>query len=166
MAKGQASIDYLVSYGWAILALVIIVGILLGSGVLSADFIISEECNFGSNTPCTAALYNEAGVSETKLSISIYNAFPYPINITKISIKAQSGAQSEFDFGSFQTTNIKSGDNIIVDGYFSGNQIADSNAKRFVGNISYVSCAPELGEGCQGSEHTLSGRIIARLIPQ
>lgn len=161
MRKGQAALEFLTTYGWAILALLIVLGILVGSGMLSPTYFISEECNFGNNLGCTFALYNAGGA--TTLSLKIHNSFPYAIKIKEIQIQTQDGSQQFSSFG--PGADLESGATTQFTSTLLGDPIEEGTAKRFAGNITYVSCAPELG-GCSDVEHTLTGRVVGKVIPQ
>ncbi len=157
--KGQAAVEYLMTYGWAILALVIVVGVIMTTGILSPTYLISEECNFGNNLPCKVAMYNEGG---TKLGVTVFNAFPYRIRITEINIRTTDGYELT---GLPSNAQLESGSNTT----FTADvpiDVPEGDIKRFVGNFSYVSCASEIGEDCGTTEHVVAGRITSRVIPQ
>lgn len=162
--KGQAAVEYIMTYGWAILALVIVVAALLATGVLSPNYLVSEECNLGSNLPCEFIVYNEGG--ETHLSLDVYNGFPYEIRINSISVEMR---DSEDSFLGLDTSiRLESGEKHNYQGTFSGTMLPDSAIKRFTASLTYVSCAPEVSEtgSCSTSEHTISGKIVARITPE
>lgn len=159
--KGQSAVEYVMTYGWAILALIIVLGVILWSGALSPTYLISEECTLGSNLPCSFILYNEGG--ETRLSMIIYNGFSYKINIEDIEVYDTSEDVYFSDEPSVGT--IESGDSTSFTVDYPGELPADS-FKKFVVRVTYASCAPELlepGEECSSSQHTISGRITGRV---
>jgi len=161
--KGQAAIEYIMTYGWAILALVIVLGILFGSGILNPTYLVSEECDLGSNFPCNFIVFNQAG--ETKISMEIYNGFPYEIEIIGITVE-------EKDTGSVFTGlgggRVDSGDKITMQGTLPDTELASGSMEKFGVTLNYVSCAPEVSEGggCSASEHTISGKIVARIVSE
>jgi len=160
--KGQSAIEYLMTYGWAILALVIIIGILVTSGVLSPSYLVSEECSMGSNLPCTFGIFNSGG--ETKIALGVVNGFPYKINIMKIQVYSNSDS-SEFT-GLEQGVLVDSGSNHTYSGNL-GIELAENSIARFLVKVTYVSCAPEVAAtpgGCSDSPHTMSGRITGRVL--
>jgi len=159
MAKAQATVEFLMTYGWAILALIIALGALAASGILSPSYLVSEECTFGSNIHCASALYNEG--SSTKLLLNITNGFPYEIKISTLSLITTDGAQTFSGFAADKQ--IKSGDSFLYTGTLTS-QLPKSSVKKFVGNITYVSCAPELGEDCGTNSHTVTGRLTAKVL--
>jgi hypothetical protein len=160
--KGQATIEYLMTYGWAILALILIVAALLTSGILSPAFLISEECSFGNNMPCNFAIFNED--DSTQLLMTVFNGFPYKIKIIEVNIETQDGIQSFSGFP--KDVEIESGADVTLNATLGGPEVSEGNVKRFKGNITYVSCAPEIGPDCSDNEHIVSGRIVGRIIPE
>ncbi|HSB46779.1 MAG TPA: hypothetical protein VLD37_02110 [Candidatus Bilamarchaeum sp.] len=159
--RGQAAIEFLMTYGWAIFALVLVLAALLSSGILSPNYLISEECTFGNNIKCDFALFNEGGHST--LVLNVFNGFAYKVNITEIELTTQDGKiVTGFPGGVI----LESGENDTFSGTVSGPALPESTIKRFYGNITYVSCAPELGPNCSTVQHTLSGRVVAKVIPQ
>ncbi len=56
MKKGQSALEYLVTYGWAILAIVIIAALLVASGIFNpSTFASSNVCKEGASVSCDAA---------------------------------------------------------------------------------------------------------------
>ncbi len=161
--RGQAALEYLMTYGWAILALLIVVGVILSSGIFSPSFIFSESCGFGNNMPCHDAIYFKDTTIPT-ITISLYNSLPYKINITDVQIISQDGVDKFTTNDPLGT--VESGSNITLT--FSGNKGAFSagSIAKFYGTITYASCAQELGGGCQNTPHTITGSIVGRVIAQ
>jgi len=158
--RAQATIEFLVTYGWAIFALIIVLGALLSTGILSPNYLVSEECTFGTNIQCNFALYNEG--DSTVLDLQLFNAFPYAIKINTIEMETQAG-----DLFSLSPENkmLESGAYEIFSAEI-GESVEDGSIRRFSGTINYVSCAPELGEECGDSDHVITGRVIGKIIPQ
>jgi hypothetical protein len=162
MRKGQAAIEYITTYGWAILVLLIVLAALFASGILSPSYLVSEECTFGNNLGCDFALFNEAGA--TNLNLNIHNGFPYKIKIKELKMQTQDGFQQ---FGSFgPEVELESGAMATFKGTLDGAVVPEGTVKKFSGNLTYVSCAPELGPDCSTLQHTLTGRVIGKIIPQ
>ena len=158
--KGQSAIEYLMTYGWAILALVIVIGALLSTGVLSPTYLISEECSLGSNIPCKLAIYNQGDV--TTVSTALYNGFPYKIRIKELTIYSR--ADNSVQLNDNTPKDIESGANIS----YSGNvdYVPSNTIVRYYINLTYVSCAPEVAvppDDCSDSEHTVVGKITSRV---
>lgn len=165
MKKGQAAIEFLTTYGWAILVLLIVLAVLFTSGILSPNYLVSEECDFGTNMPCSFALFNQVG--STKLSLRLFNGFAYKIQVNGVQLQTQDGTQTfSWNGGSFPV-DLESGQNVTLTGTLSGSAIPESSIKRFVGNLTYVSCAPEINAtACSTLNHTVTGRVVGKVISQ
>ena len=60
--RGQAATEYLITYGWAFMAIIITVGALAYFGVINPSRFIPDRCSFGSQMECTDFLLDESGV--------------------------------------------------------------------------------------------------------
>jgi hypothetical protein len=148
------------TYGWAILALVIVIGALLSTGILSPTYLISEECSLGSNVGCKLAVYNKGDV--TTLETALYNGFPYMIRITEVKIYSR--ADGSIQLLDDNELDVQSGENVS----YSGNIdfVPSNSMARYYINVTYVSCAPEVAiepDPCSDSEHTLVGKVTSRV---
>ncbi len=157
--KGQSAVEYIMTYGWAILALVIVTGMLMASGILNPNYVISEECNLGSNLPCQFLIFNDEG--STKMLLQVYNGFPYKIRIEGIEVLMKDTGETFSGFDSYVL--LESGANHTYEAVLPGSALTAGEVKRFSAQVTYVSCAPEVrtetGE-CSDSEHTISGKIV------
>jgi hypothetical protein len=160
--RGQAAVEYLMTYGWAIFALIVVLVVLLSSGIMSPNYLVSEECTFGTNLQCQFALFNQAG--STKLFLNVFNGFPYEVEIRNIYLQTTDGTQ--YFSGFAEDVRLESGENATFEGSLTGLEIPEGSIKRFIGNVTYVSCASELGPDCTDSEHLITGRVVGRVIPQ
>ncbi|HID73320.1 TPA: hypothetical protein EYP38_05250 [Candidatus Micrarchaeota archaeon] len=162
--RGQSAVEYVVTYGWAILALVIVVGVLLSSGILSPTYLISDECNAGTNLPCAFALFNEGGA--TQLSMEIHNGFPYQIHVERVNVTMPETGEVFVMEALPGDGYVDSGESLAVRGHFEGGELSEETYKRFTLGIVYASCARELldpGDVCSDSYHTISGRLAGRV---
>lgn len=159
--RGQAAVEYLTTYGWAILALVIVLGVLVSTGVFSPSYLVNEECSFGNTLKCDVALFNQAGA--TTMKVRFFNGFPYKVNIKDLQLQGNDGTQ----LTAFPTDiPLESGSDYTFEADVLGSQLPADSLKRFTGNLTYVSCAPELGPTCSTVEHTITGRVTARVIAE
>jgi hypothetical protein len=157
--RGQAAVEYLMTYGWVVLALVIVIGVLFSTGIFSPNYMAADECNFGNNLKCSATLFNEGG--HTKIIMNVFNGFPYGVKVTGVALSTQDGKQQFVGFDSGM--NISSGENVSFRADITP-AFPEGSVKRFVGNLTYVSCAPELGTECSSVEHLASGRVTSSII--
>jgi len=165
--RGQSATEYIVTYGWAILALVIVIGVLISSGILSPTYLISDECNAGTNLPCKFALVDNAG--STDIILEIHNGFAYGIDIEDMNVtNPATGEQFIISSPSFSGVDvIDSGNSITISGTYEGEGFPVDSYERFHISLLYASCAAELlapGEDCSDSYHVISGRVSGRVI--
>lgn len=162
MRKGQAAVEYLTTYGWALLALVIVIAVLLSSGLLSPNMAISEECQFGTIIPCHFAVFDQGGA--TKISIAVFNGFSYKIKITQLELKTADGSSSfTWDSGAPPFT-LESGGYANLTGVLS-NSLPAGSVQQFYGNLTYVSCAPEInGSNCGVMAHSMTGSVTGKIL--
>lgn len=147
------------TYGWVVLALVIVIGVLFSTGIFTPNYLVAEECNFGNNLKCTATLFNEGGHS--KIIMNVFNGFPYKVQVTGVELATQDGKQQFVGF--ISGVNVSSGENVSFRADISP-AFPEGTVKRFFGNLTYVSCAPELGVSCSDVEHVASGRVTSTVI--
>ena len=79
--KGQAAMEFLMTYGWAILVVLAAIGALAYFGVLSPDRFLPEKCTMPSGIACLDFKYeagtidivvqNSAGFSMTDVSLTV-----------------------------------------------------------------------------------------------
>ncbi len=81
--KAQAALEYLTTYGWAILGAIIAVGALMYFGFLNPSNLLPNRCDFGKQLECVDFKINTTGVN-SQLSIILRNNFGKPINITNV----------------------------------------------------------------------------------
>jgi len=165
--KGQAAVEYLLTYGWAILLLVVVIGAIFASGILTPSYFIAEECYLGPNLPCNFQVYSDQTTLKTYVLLDVTNGFPYTVKLSSFKINQQdiTGEISPMGWTTDGLT-IPSGDNksikFEIDKLYSNGEL-----KKFGTSIDYVSCAKEINEKCQVTDalnHEISGRIIARII--
>lgn len=162
-SRGQAAVEYITTYGWAILLLVIVVAAIFASGVLTPSYFISEECYLGPNIACNFLIYKESGSFQTNIALNITNGFPYKIYLTEFKI---SPSDDETIISEpIPSMTLISGGSVFVP--ITIDQKSSANTmKKFKVNIKYISCAAEVNEKCEQKtelEHEISGRIIGRV---
>lgn len=83
--KGQAATEFLVTYGWAILLVIVIMAILYSS-IFKPEFYVAERCDIGPGITCDNFYLNKTS-SGTGLNLTLYahNSMGFDINITSIN---------------------------------------------------------------------------------
>jgi hypothetical protein len=77
--KAQAATEYLLTYGWAFMAIIITVGALAYFGVVNPTSFIPDRCNFGSQMECVDFMLDTTGIH-----MYIQNNYGKNITITAI----------------------------------------------------------------------------------
>ncbi|MBS3067291.1 hypothetical protein J4450_01195 [Candidatus Micrarchaeota archaeon] len=154
--RGQVAIEYLMTYGWAILVLLIIIGLILGSGIASP--IISEDCNLGSKITCRHFLYNDG--ANLKLLINMTNGFEHKIKIKTITVTLV----GKGNMATVLTNDDpESGESSSIEATFAGYNAPRDSSKTIQVLINYYSCAPEVNPSCVDiATHPISGKISAK----
>ncbi|MEA2036068.1 MAG: hypothetical protein U9O94_01060 [Nanoarchaeota archaeon] len=79
--KGQAAMEFLMTYGWAILVVLVAIGALAYFGVLSPDKFLPEKCVISSGSGLFCANFNVATASDD-IVLLIKNSLSDPVTIT------------------------------------------------------------------------------------
>ncbi|MBI2079991.1 hypothetical protein HYT84_04445 [Candidatus Micrarchaeota archaeon] len=160
--RGQVAIEYLATYGWALLLLVIVIGAIISTGVLTPTYLISEECNLGPSLPCNFIAYGDD--TSTSVDMTVTNGFGYKILISKFAVTPEKAdVSAEETIPEFNSGDQKK----LTFDFPNVGGLSKNNIEKFKTEIIYVSCAPEINEKCEENEdlkHTLNGRITARVI--
>ena len=89
--KSQAALEFLTTYGWAFLVILIMIGTLAYFGILSPSKILTNRCNFGSEFHCLD--YQIAGGSTNTFKIRMKNNVGEPIDVSAITLASESTTQ-------------------------------------------------------------------------
>ena len=88
--KSQSALEYLMTYGWAILIIVIVAGVLYSFGVFNPSSSTSTSVSgFSSLGVTQAACVNS--VNNQILELYVSNSVGYPVNVTKINVTGNNG---------------------------------------------------------------------------
>jgi len=79
--KGQAAMEFLMTYGWAILAAVIAIGVLAYFGVFNPGRFMPKACTLAAPLGCA-----DSKISATNISLVIRNGAGEEMEIREISI--------------------------------------------------------------------------------
>ncbi|MCX8198252.1 MAG: hypothetical protein N3F07_03630 [Candidatus Micrarchaeota archaeon] len=93
--KAQAAMEYLVNYGWALLALFLVVAFLISSGAFSSSSFSAQECIFQPSLPCPSFIIYRQGSSNpaARLEFALVNGLGFPINISNVSYETSNLGQ-------------------------------------------------------------------------
>jgi len=79
--KGQAAMEFLMTYGWAILVVLAAIGALAYFGVLSPDRFLPEKCTLPSGVACLDFRY-----SGTAVEMSIQNGAGFDMSGVSVTV--------------------------------------------------------------------------------
>jgi hypothetical protein len=83
--KGQAAIEYLITYGWTILLIIITIGIIIYFDVLNPLRFLPLQCEFGEQVKCVDMQLNnnpDPTIQNSIIRLKFLNNFPKAINLT------------------------------------------------------------------------------------
>jgi hypothetical protein len=85
--KGQAALEFLLTYSWAILVVIVIIGALAYFGVLNPENFIPEMCTFAAGFACTDYVYDDAAEN---LTIRVTNGLGRGIELQEMNFTSES----------------------------------------------------------------------------
>ena len=168
--RGQATMEYLVTYGWALLALFAVVAILISTGAFSSSNFSQRECTFQPDLPCSPfILYLDGGTATLRYSLS--NGLGFPIKIARITYRTTDmgfpGVKDDW-LDEFDSPVFNSGDTIDLAYAFPGEkQPAARDFKTIIATMEYYNCRGVEGDCGEetATKYTTSGRISTVVEP-
>ncbi len=85
MKRGQAALEFLMTYGWAILVVLVAIGALAYFGVLRPEKMLPEKCVISTGSGLFCDDYSASG---TTVTLKIKNMLSETVNITAITLTA------------------------------------------------------------------------------
>ena len=85
--KGQAAMEFLMTYGWAILAAIVVIGALAYFGVFNTGIFVPQKCQLDNQLSCSKNFV----VQESSITIGITNNNPNPVYINDVNISPGKG---------------------------------------------------------------------------
>mgnify|MGYP001602393425 CR=1 FL=1 len=85
--KGQAALEFLTTYAWAFLVILIMVGALAYFGILRPTKLLPDRCNFGTEINCVdfALRYGTTGL-DGSINLRLKNSFGEAVYVNSINI--------------------------------------------------------------------------------
>ncbi len=80
--KSQAALEFLTTYAWAFLVIIIMVGALAYFGVLSPSKLLPDRCNFGPEVGCSKDTMVVVNSETNTLTMRLENNAGAPVTIT------------------------------------------------------------------------------------
>jgi len=148
--KAQAAMEFLMTYGWAILVVLVAIGALAYFGVLNPSRFLPNSCTIAPGLSCDAFKVN---VDDT-VELSIRNGMGKDLTIVGVNINATGVACTT------PVTGESVADGAVLDLTGAGNSLAGCSVgavgSRFRGDVIFTYTA-------DGLSHTARGNIIAQV---
>ena len=84
--KAQAALEFLTTYAWAFLVIIIMVGALAYFGVLSPSKLLPDRCNFGAEVGCNKDTMVVNNVNDNTLAMRLENNVGAPVTVTSATV--------------------------------------------------------------------------------
>lgn len=140
MKRGQAALEFMMTYGWAILIILAALGALSYIGIFDLGNILPERCSFPVGFDCAGDAVIDA--TNNHVLFLVQNTNPFPINITTATVDSEQCENPLFQScpGSSctnfsQNTYVAANDEVTMriqcDNIFEGNFNVDVTVKYF-----------------------------------
>ncbi len=155
--KAQGALEFLMTYGWAFLVILIMIGALAYFGVLSPSKFLPERCTLTTGLTCT-----DYKLTDITLNLKVRNNMGMTINITTFTAVDADGAYSCTDYtidGEAAGTEVSVADGATFDvaaTSCSGGGIALGNKFKVIPTITYYD--PRSGSSY---DHDVEGEVYA-----
>lgn len=117
--RSQASLEFLTTYGWAFLVILIMMGALSYFGILNPSKLLPERCNFGSEIGCISSTIKSNGIQ-----LRLQNNVGASVLIDLINVSNEKGAVQcipPFDVGLWTQAQVK---DITLECDFSNSELS------------------------------------------
>ena len=158
LKKSQAALEFLTTYAWAILIIVIMMGSLAYFGVFSPSKLLPDRCNFGSEVSCDKNRM-KVDKSDTGPTMALTNNFGTAVTIKTIRVINSNTGSGCTGTTPADDTDWPSGSSITLTATGCGTLIVNEKIK-FSVEIDYYAIAA--GEGYT---KTIFGEIYSSVVP-
>jgi len=91
--KSQAALEFLTTYGWAFLVILVMIGAIAYFGIFNPSKLLPNRCNFGPEFPCLDYQIKDLGANTDELRLRMKNTGGDKIDVSSISIEKDDGTQ-------------------------------------------------------------------------
>ncbi len=158
--RAQSAMEYLITYGWAILIIAIALGVLFELGLFNPSSFVSTSCIFPADFSCIYSTLTGSGT----LTINMEQSTSSPINITAVGCNSNASLTHMVSFPSGIPLQI--GDNVTISGNSTEALQCYTNNTVFTGKpgalfhgyviINYTDIQT-------GFPHTISGTVLEKI---
>ncbi|MFH1095099.1 MAG: hypothetical protein V1728_02695 [Candidatus Micrarchaeota archaeon] len=167
--RANAALEYMVTYGWALFGIFVVISFLLGAGVFNPNRFVSDECTLQPNMVCTSYFIQNYETRKVWLSFNLTNTMGFPIGIRGYSATIRDLRTDPCASPGTCMIYLGQGDSVRLN-------ITTNTPYDIVGpdtvkadlNISYTSCAGLDKKACLDPSadlplHQSGGRMISRV---
>ncbi|MDE1865162.1 MAG: hypothetical protein KGH94_00785 [Candidatus Micrarchaeota archaeon] len=153
--KAQNAMEFMMTYGWAIVILVVVLATLYSLGFFSPSTLSANVCALPANLGCVSAILWPNGI----VQLNIQQATQYIISVNAISCNDQ-GVANALPFSSPVTMQIGSNATFSVQCY-TGSNWASFNGP--IGTLFSGQLFVNYTDISTGFSHTVSGTLIQKV---
>ena len=88
--KSQAALEFLTTYAWAFIVIIILIGAIAYFGVIRPQKLLPDRCNFGSEFTCEAY---QISLTNNQLLLRLKNNLGNPVTFTAINLGSETSTQ-------------------------------------------------------------------------
>jgi uncharacterized protein (UPF0333 family) len=122
--RAQAAMEFLMTYGWAILVVLVVIGALAYFGILNPDTLLPEKCQIQMGLYCKDHLVTTDGTSKGSILLALENGRGSDIMVTNLTATTNNfGATVNCTWGSATGKLLRNGaqgNYTLDDGGFTG----------------------------------------------
>jgi len=183
--RGQSAMEYLITYGWALLILLAVLTTLYSMGLFRPSRYMPEECVFQPGFTCSSFILRQIPTGGYNLSFTAVNGLGFEIIVDEANLTAEdlgfpgkrvystaacppSECVVIVNGGEAPSALVKPGESIGITFLILSNAAAPSvgSLERMHVSLAYRNCAVATKENCDdGSPHVMSGRITTIVEP-
>ncbi len=157
--KGQAAMEFLMTYGWAILVVLAAIGALAYFGVLSPGNLLPQRCEFAAGMDCTEN--PDASAGGGTISFPLTNSQGYTAVMNGATLSNGDGVGTctgvSWSPATAGTTGLKNGDPVVVTLTGCGGM---SDGERYSADVTVTYTS-----NTTGMTHSTVGRIAGKARP-
>ena len=154
--KGQAALEFLTTYGWALLAVLSIIGIIAYSGITNVSDKIPESCTFSAETSC-GAFY---GLEDGRFAFEITNMQRTAINITNVSCSYTKNSPDYII--NLKETTVEAGKSAVI--FCNAANANNALPKVFSGNHKFQAKIYYHFDEIEALPKVMTGEIVVRVL--
>jgi len=151
MGRGQAAMEFLMTYGWAIAAVIVSIGALSYFGIINPKSTIPESCVMASGLSCKETIVTSG--TQTGLNMRLHNDMSDPITINAVQADPGDGPKR----CDFTPALVTSGSDLSVNCSFT-NIFTVGDTVKLKTSVNYTKSGGYFN-------HVLNGEITAKVQP-